>query len=72
MSHTFKTPFQMMINNAMRASVKNGKFKPGVLRNIIGSDTYSKICGSFKDEQTFIEATQKYLDEERLLDSTSV
>jgi hypothetical protein len=72
MSHNFKTPFQQFIHNAMRASIENGKFNPEILRNIIGDDRYSIITGCFKYEQEFIESTQKYIDEGRLVDSTTV
>jgi hypothetical protein len=56
--------FKDKIRNAMQASIKNGQFKPGVLRNIVGSDTYWKLCDSFGSEQAFIEATQKYVDQD--------
>ena len=65
--------FKVKIRNAMRASIKKGEFKPGILQNIIGTDTYWKICDCFEGgEQAFIKATQEYIDEGRLVDSTIV
>jgi hypothetical protein len=56
--------FKDKIRNAMRASIVNGEFKAGVLRNIIGTNTYWKLCDSFEGgEQAFIKAAQKYVDE---------
>ena len=56
--------FKDKIRNAMRASVVNGEFKAGVLRNIVGTDTYWKLCDCFEGgEQAFIKAAQKYVDE---------
>ena len=64
--------FKDKIRNTMRASIKNGQFKPGVLRNIIGTDTYWKLCDCFGSEQDFIKATQEYIDQGQLVDSTLV